>query len=808
MAKKEKKIVAKAELQDLSREMQELATGKEGCFYEYQPRNYAGSRIYAEILRNFADHQDRFIFSDDLPEEGLLSICQGLSAAISVFENLNVNNKGKGERLIEMAIDKLMSKVKLEDGGYRIDASPYLEKNDIFNDISYIDSITWIVSVVLGLVRLEIKGMYTIKERHKQDLIDLFNYCMKSINEAFISDSRSKRRFNCGWNFAAGCEEPSLYFTFAVSELLLDMLSTFENVIRVADVDLISAKIKETIDTDGLLESNRYKENADAITNALDLANENEEIEGVSGALDSFYQFNDKEKLIISEVYQKLQFIRSECGENLKRIENNGIEVQREQAYFKLLNNNCAPYDDGSPYMILEENCKKSANVIWNLTSENLASEFYSSNLETIVSPDAIRSSVSSDAVFNVIFAVNAIINSGLDEDYEDMINYFTVNGTDDYLQAITEYDNMRDTLRLAYENCYQFMMRLKKEKREYKISEFTLSFDESFTKHSRHVRDLRNAHIRVFSLMPLMVRTKTVIGEFLIKYPQYDMILFLEQILKYRCWDKENEKYLWLWENDGYSTSSNYYFITALSGFYDYYETYENVFRVNANNNKVAKQDIEKKYHKSLVESGKAVNKDLSEFEENEQRIKSLEEEVEALHKRIGEYENDPLRSALTGFVTGVIKDAVMDVISAQLSREANRIISETKSRVNERAESIKIENETDRVGVEDWASAGRSERSGIEKGVNDIMLAVMAEQLGEVIYSSRQTAEDRDKALDNIGRYVNRTDKDIKQALRYYLQGIADDKKSNFVANKGKTTLPGAEHIKLMDILEEKDD
>ena len=126
----------------------------------------------------------------------------------------------------------------------------------------------------------------------------------------------------------------------------------------------------------------------------------------------------------------------------------------------------------------------------------------------------------------------------------------------------------------------------------------------------------------------------------------------------------------------------------------------------------------------------------------------------------------------------------------------------------MNERAESIKIENETDRVGVEDWASAGRSERSGIEKGVNDIMLAVMAEQLGEVIYSSRQTAEDRDKALDNIGRYVNRTDKDIKQALRYYLQGIADDKKSNFVANKGKTTLPGAEHIKLMDILEEKDD
>lgn len=806
MANNEKIIITKSELQDLSREVQELAVGKVGCFYEYRPRNYAGSRIYSELLKKYAADKDCFVFSDDLPESGILSTAQGLAAAITVFEDFNINLKGKGEQFLEKNIDDILKKVKIGSNKFRIDASPYLNNSEIFNDIDYIDSITWIVSSILGLVRLHIEGTYTIKDKHKNDLVALFNYCMASINNAYIAKSKSKRKFDCGWNFAAGCEEPSLYFTFAVSELLLDILSTFENVIRGADVDLVSEKIKETIDKNGLLNSSKYRDYADAINEALDAANMDENVEGVEGALDSFFQFSDEEKLVISEVYQKLQFIRSECGEHLEKLEKNGAKVQREKEFFKLFNNNCAPYDEGSPYLTLEENCKKSATVIWNLTGANLASDFYSSNLEAIVTQDAIRSSVSSDAVFNVIFAVNTIINAGLDEDYEDKINYFTVNGSEEYINAVSEYDNMRDTLRLAYENCYQFLMRLKKENRDYKISEYSLSFDENFTKHAKIVRDLRNAHIRVFSLMPLMVRTKTVIGEFLIQYPQYDMILFLEQILKYRCWDKKSDKYLWLWETDGYSTSSNYYFISALSGFYDYYETYENVYRPNANANRAARKDIEEKYHKALMESGKAVEKDISEFENQQKKIRDLEEQIAALQIKIEGYDSNPLLSALNEYITGVIKDAIVGVLSEKLSEAATGIIAQTKSRINERAEQVKTLNNIDRVGIEDWARIGTREKTGIEKGMSEIMLAIMAEQLGEALYSSKQTTEDREKALDSIAKYVNRADRDVQQAMRFYLQGIADDKNSNFVANKGKTTLPTTEHLKLMDLVEDK--
>ena len=804
MATKETTKVVKAELQDLSSVLREIAVSKEGCFYEYRPKGYVGAKIYTEMLKRYEADNKSFVFSDDLPESGLLSQAQALSSVVSVLENLAINPKSK-EALIKNMINDLLERTKADSGKYRIDASPYLTNSDIFEDIPYMDGITWIISAILGLIRLHIKGAYTLSDDQLDAIVPLYSFCLKSINDSFIESENTKRKFNCGWNFTTGCEEPSLYFTFAVSELLIDILNTFENVIRSADVELIQRSIREELDKGNLLSSEKYLRNKDKIERALKEANENESIEGVEGALNSFSEFTPEEKLLISEIYLKDRFIEEQCAENTTKIEKNSAEIQREIKFFKLLNNNCAPYDTNSPYKKLEECCKKSANKIWELTKENLASEFYSSNLESTVSTDSIESSVSSDAVFNVIFAINTIINSGLDEDYEDRINYFTINGDKHYNEAISNYDNMRDTIHLAYENCYQFLMRLKKENKDYKISEYTLNFDETFVKHASIVKEMRKAHIRVFSLMPLMIRTKTVIGEFLIQYPQYDMILFLEQILMYRCWDKANKNYLWIWENDGYSTSSNYYFITALSSFYDYYETYENAFRKNANNNRTAKKEIEEKYHKALRESGKAVDKDLSEFESMQKKIADLNEQIATLNQKVEEYENDPLRSALSDFVTNIIKEVIVNILSEKLSNEATRIISSTKERVLERAEVLRSEAEIDDIKIDSWAQL-KSKRSGIEKGMGDIMMAMLAEQLGEAIYSVKPTNDDREKALDNIHKYVVRTDKDMKQAMRYYLQGIADEKKSNFVANCGESTLSGADHRTLMRIIEEK--
>lgn len=805
MAAKEKSKIVKAELQDLSSELQELAINKEGCFYEYRPKNFAGSKIYNELYKKYKQNDRKFVFSDDLPESGILSICQGLASIISVIENLGSSAKNQTELLDEL-IDNLIGCVEYPTGGYVIDASPYTIDTNIFDKHVYIDGATWIISAILGIVRLNITGKYELSTERRDKLVDIYKYCLSKINASFIDSCKTDRAFNSGWNFTDGCEEPSIYFTFAVSEILIDMLTTFENFIRSCDVELIHNGIREELDKNGLLSSERYIRNKDRIEEALQNALSDSSFDGTGDALDAFFDFSVEEKLLISEIYQKSRFIEEQCRENLEKLEKNGIEVQREVMFFKLLNDGKKPYDEGSPYKKLEDSCKKSAGRIWELTADNLAVAFYSSDFGSTVAESTIESSVSSDAVFNVIFAINTIINAGLDEDAEDTINYYTINGSDEYNAAIASYDNMRDTLRLAYENCYQFFTHLKKNNKEYKINEYTLNFDESFSTHAGAVRDLRKARIRVFSLMPLMVRTKTTIGEFLIQYPQYDMILFLEQILKYRCWDKSAEKYLWIWENDAYSASSNYYFISALASFYDYYEKYENAFLENANNNRAAKKDIEEKYHKSLIEQGKAADKDISEFKAQEAEIRKLTEQVEELSAQIKGYRDDPLRSALSGFISGVIKETIIDILAEQLSNEAQRIISTTKDRVVSRAQEYSEENGGEKPELESWEEAPRSDKTNLEKGMGDILMALLAEHLGEAIYSVKHTADEREEGLDQIGKYVNYSSKDIRQAARYYLRGIADKRRSDFVANRGESTLSGGDHRFLMQLIEEK--
>lgn len=811
MATKKTTAVVLAELQDLSSELQELAIGKEGCFYKYRPKNYVGTRIYQELAGKYKKDNGLFVFSDDLPESGILSICQGLLSVIATVEKMDASSKST-EKFITEQIEQLLAATENPNGtGYRIDATPCVNGAEIFKTHCYLDAATWTTSTVLGIMRLHIIGKYTVSDEHCSRLISLYKHCLAEINQSYIRATNSKHSFNCGWNFTDGCEEPSVYFTFAVSEILIDILNTFENIIRTADIPLIQNEILASLDTRGLLKSEKYIDYKDRIEEALQKATEDENLD-VTNALDSFRVFSDNEKRLIIEIWQKFRAIEAECAENAEKIAQNSPEIQKEAEIFKLMNNGYEPYDENSPYRILEQNCKESANNIWKITKNNLANSFFASNLASTVSEAAIEASASSDAVFNVIMIINIVINAGLDEDAEDDINYFTFNGSDSYDAAILEYDNMRDTLRLAYDNCYQFLLALQKRGKDYKINEYTLNFDETFVLHDKAASELRRAHIRIFSLMPLMVRTKMTMGEFLIRYPQYDMQIFLEQILKYRSYDEKENRYLWMWENFAYSTSSNYYFISSLANFYDYYEKYEHAFLPNINNNKTAKKEIETNYHKLLIEKGFAVEKSLTEFSELENTVASLRGQIASMQDEIASYRNDPLRSALSGFVETVLKETILNILAKELSAEAVRIVTGTRESVMSRAEQYNEKSGTaskNGIALKDWEKAPAAATDGIEKGINDIMLALFAERFGETVYSVKPTNDDRAKALgdlDDFDEYAKIMGKDLRQAVRYYLRRLAGKGESDFVANGGESTLSGGNHRFLAALIDEK--
>ncbi|MBO4667687.1 MAG: hypothetical protein J5666_06165, partial [Bacilli bacterium] len=460
-------------------------------------------------------------------------------------------------------------------------------------------------------------------------------------------------------------------------------------------------------------------------------------------------------------------------------------QLAREKSLFLRINKNLDAFAEGSLYNKLEKECKLAANDIWNLTKTKLVDEFFAPDLST-VSSDTIEQSITSDALFNNIFIINILINAGVDEDLEDIINYYTVNGSDEYNNAIDDYDEIRTIMRLGYDKVYQMYTNMKKKNIDYKVNEYTLSFTETFSNDLRfRVQELRRARIRVFSLLPLLVKTKTSMSDFVIRYPQFDMQIYLEMILDNRMHDK-NGNTLWIWEDSGYSTSSNFYFLSALNDFYGYYNKYELEYSKNAYKNREAKQKIEIECIEKSKASGEIfdLNQKLKDAFE---QIEKVKEENEKLLEEVNKLKNDPLRKTLTDFIYNAIKDEIENIISNLFNDVAANITKDAMSKSTSKKDGTPVE-------VED---------NPFEKSVQSLFTAMIKESMIDTIYQIDPSAgaENIDRKVRNMER---RTSKDVKNLLLYYLAqvyrgGDGDDGGSDFVSTKGY------EGIK--DVLQEQD-
>lgn len=123
-------------------------------FYDYEQRETIGQYIYAELLDKY-DENNGFMLSDDVKESGLLTQAQGacsLDVLICDYQIMSVldnNDSAKLKEIYEKTIRAILDKVISSDGTYIFDATPY--NVDIFDkEYAYIDSMTWVVSALLG----------------------------------------------------------------------------------------------------------------------------------------------------------------------------------------------------------------------------------------------------------------------------------------------------------------------------------------------------------------------------------------------------------------------------------------------------------------------------------------------------------------------------------------------------------------------------------------------------------------------------------------------------------------------------------
>lgn len=604
-------------------------------FYDYEPKAEIGRNIYFELSAKFKKGVG-FILSDDSEDVGLLTQAQGacsLDNLIGGFKAMEAMPSADALELkenYEWTIRSIFSLIQEADGEFIFKASPY--NAEVFSSkYAYIDSMTWVISAFLGAISLNGCEYTTLDAGSRPVCISFTDeeialmlrviaFSIRYLTHSYIANpDTSRQKLSYGWNFTANCSEPSLYFTYGVSECYLDIYSTFQQIVDKHNIEIKLENIRNDpqhnlTDPDGAW---LYLSGFDRIA-----------LEGINEELDE---------------YKKLK------------------------AYFDIVNGN----DDA--YYTLERQVKESAQNAWELVKDGIDNSFYNYNLSGVIDRQAIESSSSTDALFNNIFVINNVISGGLDEDLRDRLA--NAEDEDEMNRLQSEYDDLFETLQAALQMVIRYNKALKSKQKDYIVNDFIISCSESFTGDlSKKAQELRKRRIKAFTLPPLLVKTNNLISEFLTQYPQVDMIKYLDDLLmKNRSTIEMTDAngatdsyYIWIWENGEYLVTSNYYYFTSLSSFYDYIDKFETRFSTIDRQNANYKEQLLSDYLSELRSSGEIfkLNSESAELRRNNgellEKIAELEAKESKVEIALRDFMEHEIKPNLLGWVTADLRGVV----------------------------------------------------------------------------------------------------------------------------------------------------
>ena len=266
----------------------------------------------------------------------------------------------------------------------------------------------------------------------------------------------------------------------------------------------------------------------------------------------------------------------------------------------------------------------------FDISEDLIGTKFVKADLEEMMA------STTHDALFNTLFAIGIIINTGVDLDYLDVSRKLYGNDT---LQS--EYV---ESLQYGLQNVEKCYKKFISNNKEYIVDQYTLNFNESIPDCLQNqAKLLRKQRIAPTSFIPLLIKVYFLISKYLIQYPQKQSHVYLEQIMRNRMPSSKNT---WLWDLEGYNIIVNSMYIDVLKDFYDYYNEYELQYSGNINEQlRVAKTQYDEKI--SSIETTYE-----GKFRAMETELEDLKAENEALLTR-----KEPLVEEVRNIVNDEIK-------------------------------------------------------------------------------------------------------------------------------------------------------
>lgn len=649
---------------DQKRMLELQAEGVSTIFPVYKSKLEIGKNIFHALNVRLIDlGNDKLgIPMDDVEKKvGLLSQCQGLQTLVSLVNDFGLDFDdtsydtlhGRSIRNIMDAILKdIINKLRVSDieinedadeeenarERFVFDASPY-DSSHFDTTISSIETITWVLPTFFQILVIHANAGQICK--WERNLVRIIRYGIHYINSSYIDGSKNPdgKGLKIGWNFARDCEEPSLYFTFTVGECFLDMFNTFEEVLKHPYNVLYNAEYGLGIDKE---EEEKFLEQKEKFRQ--------EEIQNADNPKDVARHdtFNELVRLF--------------------RMINSNDRIGEQDLYEDI------QVDTTGRFGVLEKHLKDVAAEIWKYVQNKLADQFFYNDLATTLTEEGLRMSTTSDALFNTVYIVNILIDSGMDEVLQLQMRQAQMRSEDPELNPAEqqeqrnlailkqrEYDNLLESCQLAVQRAFRTYESLKNDGKDYIVDQFLIGFNERFVVHKDRVNDLRKLRMRVFSLLPMLIHTNNVINTYLVKYPQVNMQKYTGNILENRYVpDGENAQAEWIWERDGYFSGSNYYYVNAVKELYDYYEEYEDKFIPIGARNQKREQAFYKKLIQPNGEIGMLKAQREKEAQEHAQQIAQRDARIAELESAlVAEQQKMP-----------TVEDSIRELIQKELDQ------------------------------------------------------------------------------------------------------------------------------------------
>ena len=206
------------------------------------------------------------------------------------------------------------------------------------------------------------------------------------------------------------------------------------------------------------------------------------------------------------------------------------------------------------------------------------------------------------------------------------------------YKRSEDDYNDMLQAFQIAAQDTQRRYNLMSRNHTVYKVNSFMLEFSEQIDGETGKIASkLRRVNITGCYLLPILFKTNGIIEDYLIQYPQSEMVKSFKTIIanRKRKFTKDGKTdYYWVWDKEGYNAISNYYYVDALITFYRYYEKYEMPFMMTP----------------SEIEEAK--NNYLTLSEEKDKNFKVLIQQTEAsIRKELEDEQIRPLREELNRF-------------------------------------------------------------------------------------------------------------------------------------------------------------